>query len=494
MSYLSRINLSFFLLLLISGSTFAQVDSVIVTISETAGDSLGPWTYNIQNIDSLNSSGRVESKTRRLWNGTAWENNKAETFLYNSAGSITEQVKLDWNGTTFIPKNKTENIYNTSGKLSSEINYQFSSNSWNATTKHEYSYSQQLMDSSILSYTRISGNWNLTDQHLLSYNSNGLLISDLWKSRNGSSWDTVSIKKYSYSQATSELTNDSVFFYSSPDFLLQQTSAYVYFSGNNTQKISRDFYSYVYSDPDTNYVESELDFEYTLTVNYNGFGQKTEQHGAQTKGSSQAWVYEHNYFEYDASGNSSLNFSHAGTNLSETYQRHSKYYYRKFNADFRSEGTSCIGCLNGSVDVSVWGGVPNYQVHVPSGIGTVNGMTVENLPVGIHHICVLDAIGNEICRDIQIQEYSSGITVSDESASEFLVTNEVGNSVISIAAKSSHLFSFLIFDIMGRVIVEQTNQSNKTQINTSSLPAGTFYYHVYNESKNKTGSVVIINH
>ena len=125
MTILNRSLLTFCLIVLSSQASFSNVDSVSVRIIEVANDSIGPWTFNIQEIDSIDNTGMISVKSKRKWDGTTWINDRKESFYFDTSGNLAEHVKYIWDGSTFIPQIKREVIYNSSGKLFSEISYQF---------------------------------------------------------------------------------------------------------------------------------------------------------------------------------------------------------------------------------------------------------------------------------------------------------------------------------------------------------------------------------
>jgi hypothetical protein len=478
---------------LTASTIFAQANTVSATITQIATDSLGPWINNIQEIDSMDASGSLVSKSKRVWTGTNWAESRSESFLYNPSGQTTEHVKSVYDGNSYIPQIKTEYTYNLSGTLSLEVLFQYSSNNWIPITKHEHTYSQQPDDHLIISYTHSAGNWIYTDQHTLTSNTNGHIISDLHKRWNGSLWENVMLKTYTYDSGSNNPSHDSTFYYTTSTFLLQHSTNYLYSSsGKIIQTISRDFYSYLYSDPDTSYIETELDFEYSKYFVYNSQDLLTEQHGNQTRGSSQAWTYEHNYFQYDGLGTPVLRFMHSGTNLSESYSRLSTYNYAVMSAAFSSAGTSCIGCANGSIDVSANGGVAPYQLQLQTGNGIISGMHISNLIAGTYYVCLTDAIGNELCREIQIHEYSSGLDETGSSQAAFIIKNHLNEQELSIEPRMSNTFNCMIYDNTGRIIKSHFTLSGRTLLSTDELSQGLYFYSVFDTNEQVNGSFMIL--
>ena len=481
------------LLILNLSSGYGQVDLVLVTITEESADSVGPWTYQIQEIDSLNSGGLCISKLRRQWNGSDWENSKSETIQYNSSNLITEITKYISDGTNMLPQIKTENSYDTFGNLLTEINYQFSGNNWIAGTKREHFLSQQLKDSSVQFSNFIAGNWNLSEQLIFSYNSNTQISSDIRMSWNGSNWDTLQLNKYYYDPGLQKRLFDSTYYYSSSLFLLTNSVEYHYSSaGLNTQRINRNHYSYLYSDQDTSYTESEIDFEYSTNILYNSLDQPIELHGLQTKGSNQNWTFEHKYFQYNSNGRQSVWYSHQGTNLTESFLKQSSYEYHLLNATFKGKGKSYIGSTNGTVVIIVAGGVPPY--HIESISGQINGMNINYLSSGIHSVCVIDAIGNKVCANINIEEFTSGLDKPDEDLNKFTVVSIQESSLIKVESRSQNIFSFILYDKLGRTIINKNNLNKITFLSTINLPAGTYYYHAFDKAHDNRGSIAVFRH
>jgi len=471
---------------------FSQVSSVSVNITEISNDSMGPWINSVQNIDSLDQDGIVLAKTGRVWDGISWLNQNTETFIHNTNNQVTDNIKFNWNGSEFIPQIKTERSYNPSGDLILETNYRYDGSLWTAGTKNEYDYNQQSKLSTVTSFTFVSGSWTKTEQHTLNYNSNLSLTSEFWSSWNGSSWDTLRLKSYNYSTTSQDLTNDSTFYYSSFGLFLQQSVQYFYSAPTKTNKlITREFNSFLYSDVDTSYIESELYFEYTLNLIRNSAGQVLEKHGEQTKGSAQAWAFEHKYFQFNSAGELSFQFSHEGTNIGESYLRLNNYNYPLMNIAYITSGTSCIGCLNGSIDITASGGVAPYHVTLSGNAGTIIDLSVRDLPPGNYNLCVVDNIGNEICRYVTILESTNGIN-KNVFQDLFGVQNILSTSEIRITNNYNHFVSFSVFDVRGKVIVNQEVAPGTTYLSLKAFQNGNYFYRALSNDFAESGKLIIV--
>lgn len=491
MTTFSRSILSLALILITANDSFSQVNSIQLSIIENALDSIGPWNYQIENIDSLDSNGRVETKLKRQWGGTDWRNDHLETFQYDLAGNTIEHIISIWNGSTFSKQIKIEKIFDGLGHLVTEITYQYEQNVWLPSTKHEYSYDQQSGEQILTSYASISGAWTPTDQHIRSYNSNTILISELHKSWNGSAWDIIQYIIHSYNSNQTELNSDSVFYLSTGQFFLSHTEHYAYTNnGTLNQKISRDFYSYSYSDQDTSYIQSEIDFEYSLSIITNASGQTVEQSGMQTRGSSQNWTFSKTNYTYDLSGRLTEKIIHAGSNINESFIRESAYYYEPLNAGFIASPATCQSCPTGSIEVTAWGGVPPYEVKIQT--ASVNGMTVYNLSVGTYNICVLDAVGNEICREIQIADISTGLNNIESDKINFTLFTATYGPMLIVETNAPQDLNLSIFDLTGKLISEKIIKQGKNQFSLTGLPNGKYFYHALNSTTNIRGGFIKI--
>ncbi len=494
MASITRLFLPIILLSLNLNPCFSQIDSVRVSFIEEATDSLGPWTYTTQNIDSMDSAGRLYSRTQRTWNGSNWMNDRTETFNYDNSGHVILHTHFTWNGNSYTGLEKIENTYLVNGKLTTETSYQFNTNNWVPLTKREHSYSQNFNDSLVIYSTYTGSSWNLTDRHVFTFNSNNELIADLWENWNGVSWVKIQLNTHSYSPSLSKIVSDSIFNYSDPYFFPYQSTRYLYnASGNLETKITSDFYSYLYADADTEFVATETEIEYTFNLNHDSNGRIMEEHGYQSKGSFQTMVFENNYFSYDASGNLNSSFSHKGSNIQEYYQRNSVYYYALLEADFATFKTSCTTCNDGSIQVTAKGGVPAYQIRNPLNIGTVQGVHIENLPSGIHTICVSDSLGNEICQNVFVgEDFTSGINMA-ESGAEFNLTVRSDISGFLVEMNSTQTMDFYLFDTNARIVLQQTITSGFTFIPADELAEGIYFYQANNKSTSKKGMLVYLN-
>jgi len=463
-----------------------------VKITETSNDSLGPWTKSVQYIDSLDLDGSILAQTTRVWNGTDWLDQTTEKFIYNINNQVLEKIKLLWNGTEYIPQIKSERSYDISGNVLQEVNYQYYSNSWVPSTKREYLYDQTLSRTTITSFTFITGAWIQSEQHILNYNTNQTLSSEIRSSSNGLSWDTVSLKTYSYSNLSGDLLHDSTFYYTSSGFLLQQIVHYFYVSPSKMNKtIRQEYYSFIYSDNDTSYIESELYFEYTLDIVRNATGQIIEEHGAQTRGSSQAWAFEHRYYGFNQAGEIDFVYNHEGTNLSTSINRQKLYSYPLLNMTYTSTGTSCIGCNNGKVNVSAIGGVAPYTISINSNLGSVTGMSIIYLPPGNYNFCLADDIGNEICHDVTILEYLNGIDKNSLEDS-FNFTTISGSSDVMINNHYHSPVHFNLFDTSGKTIFTKAIAPGIFRLHVNEVSGGYYFYSALSAGFAKSGKLILI--
>jgi hypothetical protein len=74
-----------------------------------------------------------------------------------------------------------------------------------------------------------------------------------------------------------------------------------------------------------------------------------------------------------------------------------------------SDSASCIGCSDGSIDVSYSGGFPPFQISWLPANGIFTGNKIQNLPRGIYTICVTDKNGCMNCIQDSIFESTLGI-------------------------------------------------------------------------------------
>jgi hypothetical protein len=72
--------------------------------------------------------------------------------------------------------------------------------------------------------------------------------------------------------------------------------------------------------------------------------------------------------------------------------------------------TSCIGCVNGAIDVSFMGGSPVYQISWLPSVGMITNNRIHNLPTGAYSICVTDAKGCTTCVQDTVLENPNGLT------------------------------------------------------------------------------------
>jgi len=184
-------------------------------------------------------------------------------------------------------------------------------------------------------------------------------------------------------------------------------------------------------------------------------------------------------------------FNHEGTNLSESYTRQNIHNYTMLNMTYTSAGTSCIGCHNGSIDITAYGGVAPYHITLSGNTGTILGMNVWDLPPGDYYMCLVDNIGNEICRDVTILEYTNGIDKS-RFQNQFNVQNLISTSEIRITNNYNHLVSFNIFDVRGKVIVNQEVAPGTTYLPLKDFQNGNYFYRALSSDFAESGKLLIV--
>jgi hypothetical protein len=139
--------------------------------------------------------------------------------------------------------------------------------------------------------------------------------------------------------------------------------------------------------------------------------------------------------------------------------------------------TTCIGCSNGALDVSVNGGIQPYTISWTPAVGTLVNNRIENLPAGVYSICVTDSNGCIVCiQDTVLDDPLYVNNISENSGTLEIFPNPVNESTIIVYRSSSgHTGRIRITDITGRIIYSEKISSNISM----PLPEGTLTAGIY---------------
>ena len=135
--------------------------------------------------------------------------------------------------------------------------------------------------------------------------------------------------------------------------------------------------------------------------------------------------------------------------------------------------TTCIGCENGSIDITIVGGIGIHTINWNPSIGILNGTTIDSLPAGVYEICVEDAAGCSVCINDTVQEDPLSIkNIPNEEFDFDIYPNPSGGlanlKLSNIRPRTS--FELQICDLSGRIIKRfaiRTQHENLSLVNLS---------------------------
>lgn len=137
--------------------------------------------------------------------------------------------------------------------------------------------------------------------------------------------------------------------------------------------------------------------------------------------------------------------------------------------------TSCIGCPDGSIQITTSGGTPPYSISWTPMNGNLNGNLIENLTAGIYMVCISDSFNCTIC-------------FNDTILDDPLISEEIQSKGLKIYPnpfdKSATLFlkslpqecTFSIYDLTARKLFEIEPDKTETIIDRKNLSSGIYYY------------------
>ena len=157
----------------------------------------------------------------------------------------------------------------------------------------------------------------------------------------------------------------------------------------------------------------------------------------------------------------------------------------------QTTGTSCIGCLDGTITSSASGGIAPYTfLVIPS---QLNCSTCTNMPAAVYTVCVTDSLNCTICVTDTVEEDPTFIN-KHISGKEIIVYPNPFSSYVIFEIHPDLITEkpwLRIKDVLGREIFSEALVSATTQIDWNHFPPGIYFYELITETKKVfTGKIV----
>lgn len=435
------------LLSLTATLTASPVDSVYVRIDRTGSDSLTGWSKTFEFTDSI-SQGKTIASLKRRWVNNSWMNVSLTRYSFSADGKISVELNADWNGQEFQPVQKRLVSYAATGLMNSET-----------------------------FYFNTGGNWAPVSRNTFEYNTAEEQTSESLSNWSGTTWELSSLKTRCYYGSTSLPACDSTYIKSDGYWYPVQAVFYDYTGTGQLMTLStQDLFSYLVSDPDTEYIFSDVEREYTVTTEYDAAGNVLATHGVQTWGSSQSWSFNYTYYISDGMGHS-VEFNHSGTNNQDYFSSTDIYHLAPLAIHLEATPASCASCNDGTIQMSISGGyAPYLPVWTPySGINTGSG--ISGLHSGNYTFTVEDELGSTATAAVEVGlNLISGILNND--VHNFSLYPAISTGEIFLENNSGQTLKTVIYDLTGKICITSETTSGQTVLNLESLSNGTYMYRV----------------
>ena len=355
-----------------------------------------------------------------------FENSGKTDYQYDANGNLTERNNTYWNGSSYENSDKGDYSYDTNGNRTQDIEQYWNSTSWENSYKSNFTYNANNLVTEVLDYTWDGSQWVLDTKNTATYLTNNKLDKFFSFDWDGSQW--IDSERATVSYNSNQL----------------ETIIYEIWDGSQ----------WVLDEKDTYIINSTSGkIEELLYQSWDG----------------SSWQNEDKYtYILDASNN----------RVTETYS-----YYD-------TNSTSWI--LSNKEDYTYDTSKLMSSIHNPFNDFYYN-LGFEDFPYT-----------NKVLEQLE-REYNSGWEISGRIRYSYsdspLSTNEFNyldlsiypnptNDIINIKLNSYENISATIYDINGRLMLEQKLSSVVSTINISNLNTGVYLLKINTENKTVTKRIL----
>ena len=145
-----------------------------------------------------------------------------------------------------------------------------------------------------------------------------------------------------------------------------------------------------------------------------------------------------------------------------------------------SHATSCIGCQNGSFDISMMGGVPPYGINWLPATGNLSGNQIRNLAGGIYSMCITDLNGCMQCIQDTIPESPSGFSDLDIHILLNVYPNPYSTfTVLSLSNEIIKSGEIIISSVEGKTVFSKKISDSPLILVKEDLKPGIYFIRLY---------------
>lgn len=139
--------------------------------------------------------------------------------------------------------------------------------------------------------------------------------------------------------------------------------------------------------------------------------------------------------------------------------------------------TTCSGCADGSIDITMSGGTGPYVLSVSPVAGTISGLHADNLPGGIYTCCIEDALGCRTCFSDTILEDPLQVDKPFNDKIQYNIYPNPSGANAGIGLRGFHKYDRIVLqvtDLAGRVVEQFILQDSADQLLKSRLKPGLY--------------------
>ncbi len=153
-----------------------------------------------------------------------------------------------------------------------------------------------------------------------------------------------------------------------------------------------------------------------------------------------------------------------------------------------ANNSTCTGCNNGSINLSISGGTLPYTYNWLDGSVSLNR---SNLSPGNYSVCIYDNNNCSVCDSYTITEPSTGIgTVEDQSMMNVYPNPLLDNATIQLNSSFDlNEFALKLYTSLGKEIKEIPLSSNIVSVSTGEISSGIYFLKL---SKKRNGECIRI--
>lgn len=144
--------------------------------------------------------------------------------------------------------------------------------------------------------------------------------------------------------------------------------------------------------------------------------------------------------------------------------------------------STCIGCADGSIDVTVNGGTPLYSYLWDIGEITED---LSILLAGTYELCVTDDNGCVQCDTYFVLDAGTGIDDLNESGISVYPNPVIDFATIKINANGNEMSLLKIYSSLGQNVFETTFSGNEYQLSAKTLSKGLYFLQIHNSKFSK---------